>query len=253
MVQLRARELTINSASPVTGHNLSPATISPSHNSHHLPDVEPAPVILAAASDSADSGAAQLTSKDRRSSSISKAVTRTPLVSPFHDCLDQFGKFTRLEFRRPNDGYVNGYVKFRWANKASQQSDGSQPVPDPVDAGPWTDLPTTMPNAVAGPTPGGLVPVISLHSPVTTEFPTTDVTGFSPAKSEWSSFTSAASSPDLLPQDGSGMVVQPTNPRMLPPQFGFRAKMETSTDRRFWEFCELRFCCLTLYILYGDC
>lgn len=25
---------------------------------------------------------------------------------------------------------------------------------------------------------------------------------------------------------------------MVPPQFGFQAKMETSMDRKFWEFCE---------------
>jgi hypothetical protein len=201
--------------------------------------VQPIAAAPATPSDAAISSAPTFSSKDRRSSTNSKAVATKQLVSPFHDCLDQFGKFAKLQFRRPNDGFVNGYIKFRWAGKSSPQMASSQPVPAPADSISWAGVSTTVSGAIPGTAQVVPMSVVPLYSPATSDFPATTVGGIPLINHDWSpAFTSPASSPELLSQDGGPMAVQSTNPRMLPPQFGLQAKMETFTDRKFWEFCE---------------
>lgn len=245
MIQFRARELTINKpASPVAGHSLSPTTVYPTHNSHRPGEADSIPVVSAAIAGSTHSGAAQTTSENVRNLSSPKSATNLQIVSPFHDCLGQFGKFAKLEFRRPNDGFVNGYVKIRWANRAFQREGSPQHVSDPIDTSLWGNFPTNI-NVVTGSTTGALVSGISVSSPVTSDFSTTDTLDFrdySPVKFDWSPTVSSATSPDLLPQDVGGALTQSAKPHLLPPQFGFQGKMETNTDRKFWEFCKLHSC-----------
>lgn len=239
MVKSRGHGLTILPASPEPRRSFSASTSPPSQRSRQLPDAQPTTAAPATPPDATISSALTLSSKDRKNSTNSKGIAKTQLVSPFHDCLDQFGKFAKLQFRRPNDGFVNGYIKFRWAGKSSPQMASSQPVPAPADSVSWAGAPTT----VSGVTPGAaqVVPMsgVPLYSPATSGFPATTVGGLPLINHDWSpAFTSPSSSPELVSQDGGSMAVQPTNPRMLPPQFGLHAKMETFTDRKFWEFCE---------------
>lgn len=239
MVKSRGHGLTILPASPEQGRSFSASTSPPSQRSRQLTDAQPIAAAPATPSDAAISSALTFSSKDRKSSTSSKAVAKKQLLSPFHDCLDQFGKFAKLQFRRPNDGFVNGYIKFRWAGKSSPQMASSQPVPAPTESILWAGDPTTVSGAIPGTAQAVPMSGVPLYSPATSDFSATTVGGIPLINHDWSSaFTSPASSPELLPQDGGPMTAQPTNPRMLPPQFGLQAKMETFTDRKFWEFCE---------------
>ena len=237
MANFQARELTINKpASPITEQSLSPTTVYSFHTSPHLREAQSFPVALPTTLSSTESDAVQAIPKNRKKPSNSKTVTTLQVLSPFHDCVGQFGKFARLEFRRPNDGFVNGYVKFRWEKRASPQQETLRQVSDSIEAGLWANLPNTIPGATAGSTPRTLL------SPATPDFATTNVIDYSPTQSDWSGFSSV-SPPDMLPRDVGGALVQTAKPCLLPPQFGFQGKMETNTDRKFWEFCKLHVCC----------
>ncbi|KAM4062882.1 fungal specific transcription factor [Hirsutella rhossiliensis] len=43
-----------------------------------------------------------------------KGANRLALVSPFKDCVGNFGEAQQRRFNRPFDGKVNGYIKFNW-------------------------------------------------------------------------------------------------------------------------------------------
>jgi hypothetical protein len=42
--------------------------------------------------------------------------------------------------------------------------------------------------------------------------------------------------------ENMAITTQPSNPRMVPPQFGYQAKMEDPTDRKFWDFYIKNWC-----------
>lgn len=51
---------------------------------------------------------------DVQRADIQTVTTDIFLRSPFYDCVDKFGVLARPLFQRPDDGEVNGYIKFRW-------------------------------------------------------------------------------------------------------------------------------------------
>lgn len=239
MFQFRAHELTINPASPVTKHELPSSTATSDLDPNHPPHKTCGS--LSAAVPHSQPADAQVQSNDRNRSDL-KAVAEVGRVSPFRDCLDSFGKFTSLEFRRPNGGFVNGYVKFRWLDNSSQRPMQSQPL-SRRDSNSWGVVPST--GTIVGPTPAPITFGFTGYSPVTTDFATDLMVtpagsdALSPVQSEFSStfLTTPGTSPDVSPRTSSAVVSQ-SNPRMVPPHFGHQVK-DDKMNRRFWDFCKL--------------
>lgn len=155
------------------------------------------------------------------------------LISPFTGCTNRISETSEPRFARPDSGQVNGYVKFNWpARRSSVRSSVPEPssdaaieevVPEPVQD--VTPLRGTSVVTFIGPSPAPSVISGGNLSPVNQEF-------------VWSvaaSPSTAWSTPSSLPET-SVQLVSTSDPRLLPPQFGFQAKMDRM-DRQLFEFC----------------
>ncbi|KAI9151684.1 hypothetical protein HJFPF1_08893 [Paramyrothecium foliicola] len=91
--------------------------------SHRLPR------LLPAASDTSPVPTSSHPQDQRRR----KTRVKTNLVSPFKDCIETFGKFSRLHFTRPQGGSVNGYVKFNWKGNGAAASQPASIAQSPID------------------------------------------------------------------------------------------------------------------------
>ncbi|RYC79969.1 hypothetical protein BFJ63_vAg17143 [Fusarium oxysporum f. sp. narcissi] len=154
-------------------------------------------------------------------------------VSPFTANEDRLIVSAVPRFSRPENGQVNGYVKFNWPSRStsrrpsaliplSSEDDVEDTTPNSVRPQTTVRSPSIIlvgPVPVASPVPSGTVPPMSIEG--------------TPASA--SSPIMMASSPGS-PQNSSSQAVITGDPRMLPPQFGFQAKMD-NIDRRLFEFC----------------
>jgi hypothetical protein len=57
---------------------------------------------------------------------IKLAESLPTMSSPFRDCLDSYGKFSLHPFNRPDDGFVDGYIKVRWSKNYRHLSHSPQ-------------------------------------------------------------------------------------------------------------------------------
>ncbi|KAJ0129946.1 Catechol 1,2-dioxygenase, partial [Fusarium oxysporum f. sp. albedinis] len=159
-----------------------------------------------------------------------------PVVSPFTVNEDRLIVSTVPRYPRPNNGQVNGYVKFNWPSPGpSRRPSELLPLPSEGDVEDITanitrsdSRPSVSTLAVTWrampPAPAGTVSLSSIEGCRASASSPISMTGL-PASSQAASLTWTTSEP----------------PGMLPPQFGFQAKMDR-TDRRLFEFYIKNWC-----------
>ncbi|RSL53705.1 hypothetical protein CEP53_007672 [Fusarium sp. AF-6] len=163
-----------------------------------------------------------------------------PAVSPFTDDGERLIVSAVPRYVRPENGQVNGYVKFNWPSRAPSRRPSTVILPSSDDdveeiATNSTQLaaasrrPSTV--TIFGPVPVPSVLTGGTMSPVSTD---------STLMSVGSSPTMPTSSP-ITPPESSAQLMTTNEPRMLPPQFGFQAKMDR-IDRRLFEFYTKNWC-----------
>ncbi|CAM1502062.1 Fc.00g040460.m01.CDS01 [Cosmosporella sp. VM-42] len=167
-----------------------------------------------------------------------KPRSKPHLVSPFTDCRDRLGELTGPRYARPDNGQVNGYVKFNWP---SRRPSIRSAVPDTsssvvTDDGVTDIQPSTISRSSS---------IVSLIGPVPAPSSANSV-ALSPVNSEFSGWGLVPSPPTgtitpLSPQDSSIQLLTTGEPRMLPPHFGLQARMD-KMDRRLWEFYVKNWC-----------
>ncbi|KAF4125638.1 hypothetical protein GMORB2_0882 [Geosmithia morbida] len=256
MLHARAGGLTINSVLPNSAYDPTSAFVSPPYSADIVSATTPSPV-------------AQNQPKDanRHDDKDSGAPSRPYIRSPFEDCREAFafGTFKSLEFQRPNDGFVNGYVKVRWPDKTGQRqlktarmavsmnastSFSSDTVVIPVnpnvsfspDVVMWDNPPSSANGAVVSSRADTSPSDTPLQSQTSSRFSFVDGTSF-PMSQEWTpAFPSVPPSQAVPGSNSATAMVPAATPRMVPPQFGFQAKMESNTDRKFWDFYIQNWC-----------
>ncbi|KAJ4234391.1 hypothetical protein NW759_001382 [Fusarium solani] len=163
-----------------------------------------------------------------------------PAVSPFTDNGERLIVSTVPRYVRPENGQVNGYVKFNWPSRAPSRRPSTVIQPSSDDD--VEEIPTNSTQlAAASRRPStvtifGPVPVPSVLTGGTVSPVSTDST----LMSVGSSPTMPTSSP-ITPPESSLQLMSTNEPRMLPPQFGFQAKMDR-IDRRLFEFYTKNWC-----------
>ncbi|KAF5979012.1 hypothetical protein FCOIX_5556 [Fusarium coicis] len=190
--------------------------------------VQRLPRLLPAVPDALPEKAVELQDSKKRGLAPVKGI----VVSPFTSNEDRLIVSAYPRYARPENGQVNGYVKFNWPSRASSRR-LSGPVPLPSE----DDVEDITPNITRSHSVGYPPAIITLVSlgPAVSSTPNGTV---SPMNLEggWGN----ASPPVLMA--GSPIYFQDTSqvliagdPKMLPPQFGFQAKMD-HIDRRLFEF-----------------
>ncbi|KAG5763747.1 hypothetical protein H9Q69_008312 [Fusarium xylarioides] len=160
------------------------------------------------------------------------------VVSPFTANEDRLIVSAYPRYARPENGQVNGYVKFNWPSRAPSRRP-SGPVPLPSE----DDVEDITPNVTRSHTAGRPPTIITLVNPGPAVSSAPNGT-ISPMELEggWGSTPSPilmAGSPVSF-QDTSQILIS-GDPKMLPPQFGFQAKMD-HIDRRLFEFYIKNWC-----------
>ncbi|SPJ85320.1 uncharacterized protein FTOL_11101 [Fusarium torulosum] len=156
-----------------------------------------------------------------------------PVLSPFTANEDRLIVAAFPRYARPENGQVNGYVKFHWPSRTtSRRPSGYVPMAFEEDVEDIT--PNVMRSQTTGRSPNlttfvGPAPAMS-HVASGTVSPISNDGAWSSA----SPMTMMANSP-ISPQDSQAVTTG--DPKMLPPQFGFQAKMD-NIDRRLFEFYE---------------
>jgi hypothetical protein len=194
---------------------------------HHLPRLLPA---TASTESSSNPPPSPISNTSRR-----KSRSRYPLVTPFQDCVGQFGKVTEIRFKRPHNGRVNGYIKFNWPQERSHADRSAMaPAARQNEEASSRLLPTARPsqsNTVAKATV-----INSLPLPTASVSPTPVSPTLSDVSASFAMGRSGAPSPTLSEEEMQQSTAQ-DHPQFLPSQFGYGAKMDFM-DRMFWTFCE---------------
>lgn len=172
-------------------------------------------------------------------------------------------------FARPENGQVNGYVKFHWPTRRDSAqlpiSEGSPITPScqyssangpinnaSIDNGPIINgITYTLPNnnrphtsSITPSSSNNVAEEIISSSVLSTnagQTPNTRAFLASPPSYSDPTWASGASGvPSLLPlsppEPSLPFVVPGEPPQMMPPHFGYQAKMD-ARDRRLWDFC----------------
>ncbi|KAH7157718.1 fungal-specific transcription factor domain-containing protein [Dactylonectria estremocensis] len=162
------------------------------------------------------------------------------LFSPFTNSEDRLFECFYPRYVRPENGQVNGYVKFNWPSR--RPSTTARPIgPDPP---PITAVVEDVTDATPTTTVNHTSNTMSLIGPAIPP-PGPGAVTMSPIFSEasWGIYSSPpmSSVSPMYSQDSALSSVSPTDPRMLPPHFGFQAKMDLM-DRRLWDFYIKNWC-----------
>ena len=260
MVHCRIHELTFASALPAAELNFSPA--SPTHDLISRPPshVHKRPRLHLAATGDAVADGPQLRGQIPR-----KPTSKAILVSPFKDCVGNFGDIHHRRFHRPLDGKVNGYIKFNWPKDQQPRRPSSTRPPSSVSTSPGVSAKVLSPTEVdafatslvpLGPSaaPSGSAIILSSLPPdVSLSYKDIDrffndnfseafdfsPTTVSPVTSSVFDSRTASGSPTTTDTEISTELVRIGAPRKIPPQMGYDAKMD-ATDRAFWSFCKSR-------------
>ncbi|KAH7175775.1 fungal-specific transcription factor domain-containing protein [Dactylonectria macrodidyma] len=160
------------------------------------------------------------------------------LFSPFTNNEDRLFECFFPRYVRPENGQVNGYVKFNWPSR--RPSTTARPIgPDPPPV-------ATVVEDVTNATPSSVTQTsaVTLIGPaIPPPQPGTATTSPIFSEASWGIYSSPpmSSVSPMYSQDSALSIVSPTDPRMLPPHFGFQAKMDLM-DRRLWDFYIKNWC-----------
>ncbi|ODA82236.1 hypothetical protein RJ55_00743 [Drechmeria coniospora] len=179
---------------------------------------------------------------------------RNILLSPFKDCVGNFGQNHNHRFNRPSDGKVNGYIKFNWPKqRPSAPSSLDRPLPGAISSdGVKSAVPFFKPrtrskfmtkfefnlNNSSTATSSTATKMIAPD----VEHPDEDYTALlhGPVSSEISAVSGVQYGPDL-PEAKPNQMVTIGAPQKVPELFGLDAKMD-AVDRRFWMFYIRNWC-----------
>ncbi|KAF4965875.1 hypothetical protein FZEAL_10723 [Fusarium zealandicum] len=234
MVDHRVGELTFHAAPQPAGPNLPPAT-SPQQRPYSGQVSQPPrlPRLLPAVPVGSAEHAAEPRDFERH------VPVDGPVVSPFTDKIDRLIVSTVPRYIRPENGQVNGYVKFNWPSRQPSRRPSALVPPLSGDALEGITM-NSAPLSIGSRSPS----VVSLIGPVPATSVATSGT-VSPISSEmaWTGASSptTTTSPPISPQRSSMQLMTTGEPKMLPPQFGFQAKMDR-IDRRLFEFYTKNWC-----------
>lgn len=166
------------------------------------------------------------------------------IESPFRDCIGTFGLTRSHSFRRPVDGQVNGYIKFSWPKEHDKKRKLSARTSSTSQTSRITELdddsdPHNTPtpsNCVVVRGPSGTPPAVTDVMPdLSIDFSTY---ARQTADMNYDMLPASGSTPPSVLHDTVGEVASLGAPQLIPSQYGYEAKMD-STDRRFWMFCML--------------
>ncbi|KAG5992055.1 hypothetical protein E4U43_003859 [Claviceps pusilla] len=163
------------------------------------------------------------------------------IESPFRDCIGTFGLSRSHSFRRPVDGQVNGYIKFSWPKEHDKKRKLSARTSSTSQTSRITELdddsephnsPTSS-NCVVVRGPSGTPPAVTDVMPdLSIDFSTY---AGQTADMKYDMLPASGSTPPSVLHDTVGEVASLGAPQLIPSQYGYEAKMD-STDRRFWMF-----------------
>ncbi|VUC21728.1 unnamed protein product [Clonostachys rosea] len=249
MLPSQARKLTPHSASP--GPALSSAVTSPLLRPDGTPDIFRNGFPPQGMLPMSNAGAIPINSHLPPTEDIITAPNNSAFAlirSPFQDCLNTFGTFKTQNIARPPEGFVNGYIKFAWSKDPQPGVITAEVLPNgetvpmdlspPIRSSPTPPMPTIPPYAaLRALINDGTLKLETSPSP-------TNISDLSPGGMDMSGFsTPSLDSQVSSPISSNNSVIQcATGPQMLPPQFGFRAKVENPMDRRFWQFYIKNWC-----------
>ncbi|KAF4504677.1 hypothetical protein G6O67_008100 [Ophiocordyceps sinensis] len=165
------------------------------------------------------------------------------LVSPFKDCVGNFGEAQQRRFHRPFDGKVNGYIKFNWPkDKPSRRPSAACDsltldtlnVAESVASAADVDTPQSSLIHV-----GSAPASITMSPDLDSNF---DLSCFlyGPAPSFEPSHAVEAGA-HVVGAGSSTELATIGAPRKVPTLFGYEAQMD-HTDRRFWTFYIRNWC-----------
>lgn len=156
-----------------------------------------------------------------------------PIVSPFTIREELLCARVTPLYGRPEDGQVNGYVKFHWPSRnSSQQRSVTVPLPSGDDV---EDATTTItPSHALDHNPCASTLLVTWHTDEIYPDGTVSLRNIEGvgARDIW---TVTKRSWPVSSQDAS-LALTMGKPRLLPSEFGLEAKMNT-IDRRLFEFC----------------
>lgn len=154
-------------------------------------------------------------------------------TNPFTECVNTFGTFRSLQFQRPPNGMVNGYVKFNWV-RPTNESGRVEELPD--DDASKADVVSHTSSQSSKSTPS---PPPSYSHKSYSASPSRSVASLVPQR--------RASQPILIHSPQSVMSDMPfsiarqylmsmNTPQMVPAHFGHESVMDTM-GRKLWRFC----------------
>lgn len=245
MFQFQVRKLTPHTASP--GPGLSSGVTSPSLRPDGTPDVFHAGFPPQGMIPLSNTGPLPINSHHPPNDQVRtalKAEDGAHIRSPFRDCLDTFGTFPTQLLARPPEGFVNGYIKFTWGKD-------TQPgtfIPGAQPNGEMTPLDLSLPAGASNTSHIPGIPPYNALAQLLTDFPTIKSETPSPSPTNLSDIPHGGmdltnipkrESQSSSPVSSTAIINYQNDPQMLPPQFGFQAKVDSRMDRRFWQFCKL--------------
>ncbi|KAF4970443.1 hypothetical protein FSARC_2520 [Fusarium sarcochroum] len=232
MVDYQVRELTFHAAPQPAALNLHAATAH-QHQPSRL-QTQRLPRLLPAVPPASPERVVESQTSENDETAVEGLV-----ISPFTADEDRLIVSAIPRYARPENGQVNGYVKFNWPSRTpSRRPSGPVPLP------PEDDIEDIMANSMRSQTIGRSPSVTTLVGPVPAASPTMSGT-VSPMSID--AVWAGDSSPIMMtgspvpPQDLASQVAITGDPKMLPPQFGFQTKMD-HIDRRLFEFYIKNWC-----------
>ncbi|KAG5982958.1 hypothetical protein E4U55_001058 [Claviceps digitariae] len=169
------------------------------------------------------------------------------IESPFRDCLGTFGLTRSQSFHRPVDGQVNGYIKFSWPKDYNKKRKPPARTSSILQISRITELDDVSESQDTTTSPKSVVVHSSRSTPIAVRDAMPDFSiDFSTYVSQtadmnYDAFTTAVSPSSSVLHNNVGEVVSLGAPQLIPSQYGYEAKMD-STDRRFWMFYIRNWC-----------
>ncbi|KAL6409660.1 hypothetical protein AUP68_06043 [Ilyonectria robusta] len=161
------------------------------------------------------------------------------LFSPFTDEEDRLVESRVPRYVRPENGQVNGYVKFNWPSRRPS----IRPLgPDPPPSGVVEEITSDSTQTSTVSRSSSIVSLIGPPPPASSRSSTVSVSpGFSDLSWNLVPSPPMGSVSPVSSHESALQLVTPGEPRMLPPHFGFQAKMDMM-DRRLWDFYIKNWC-----------
>lgn len=228
MVDYRVRELTLHAATQPAALNLYEATALQTESQR--PQTQQLPRLLPAASSVSSEEDVEYEIPRTEETALNEFA-----ISPFTSDGDRLSESSTARFTRPEDGRVDGYIKFHWPKKSQDRRLSQQSVP--ASSRPDDDGEHASEHISQGPSDRSNSGEMSLNlaMPATSRMQN----GMAMSTTVGLTWEGDTSSPVMAissrpPQGEFGRM-----PPMLPTQFGMETTIKMDwIDRRLFEFCK---------------